>query len=288
MPAAIVRVAALGWGPGLTGLFGSAAPLARRRLDRGRADARGRTAAFPFDDSARFAGLPLGAAGLLLAAALLGGINETGFAGVAPLLSIASGGRQPLFAAAAVGFGSFLAQYGLGAAADRWGGCKVLMGCSALLSLALATIALAPSALPAAAVVIGGSGGGLYTVAVVFGLQARRSTGLSAALIGAAALAYTAGSLAAPSAVGLGIELVGAPVTIGLLGALPAAMFGAIVASRGWRWVDRDRARGTTCAFHFSPRAAVRRGSRHAFGTGKRGPDQSMRRLLQACPSGTT
>ncbi|MYL99882.1 hypothetical protein GR702_19160 [Novosphingobium sp. FGD1] len=114
------------------------------------------------DEATRFAGLPLCAAALLLAAALLGGINETGVAGVAPLLSIAGDGSQPLFAAAAVGLGSFAAQYGLGAAADRLGGCKVLMACAALLAAALSAIAIAPTTLPVASFIIGGAGGGIY------------------------------------------------------------------------------------------------------------------------------
>jgi MFS family permease len=209
-------------------------------------------------DGDRFGGLPLGAALLLLASALLGGINETGFAGIAPLLAIMSGGEQPLYAAAAVGLGSFLAQYGLGAAADRWGGCKVLMACSALLGIALGTIAVAPLTLPIASVVIGGAGGGLYTVAVVFGLQARRGTGSSAPLIGAAALAYTGGALAAPAAVGLGISLTGAAMTIGIMAALAFALLAAIIGLRGWRWTDRSRTAGTTCAFRFSPSGAAK------------------------------
>lgn len=217
-----------------------------------------RTAPTASDDRVRFAGLPLGAAVLLLAAALLGGVNETGFAGVAPLLSIAGGGSQPLFAAAAVGLGSFVAQYGLGAAADRWGGCKVLMACAALLSAALAAIALAPATLAVASFVIGAAGGGLYTVAVVFGLQARRGTGSSATLISGAALAYTGGALAAPAAAGLGIDLAGAAATVGVMAVLAAALFGAIIGLRGWRWTDRSRSHGATCAFRFTPHAAAR------------------------------
>lgn len=177
------------------------------------------------DEATRFAGLPLCAAALLLAAALLGGINETGVAGVAPLLSIAGDGSQPLFAAAAVGLGSFAAQYGLGAAADRLGGCKVLMACAALLAAALAAIAIAPTTLPVASFIIGGAGGGIYRVAVVFGLQARRSSASSAPLIGAAALVYSGGALIAPAAVGLGIDSAGATVTVAVLAALAAALF---------------------------------------------------------------
>lgn len=209
------------------------------------------------DAVARFVGLPLGAAALLLAAALLGGVNETGFAGVAPLLSIAGGGTQPLFAAAAVGLGSFAAQYGLGAAADRWGGCKVLMACAALLAAALAAIAIEPATLPVASFIIGGAGGGLYTVAVVFGLQARRSSASSAPLIGAAALAYSGGALVAPAAVGFGIDIAGATATVAVLAALAAALFVAITGLRGWRWVDRNRSAGATCAFRFSPHASA-------------------------------
>lgn len=216
------------------------------------------TRAAPVVAGVRFAGLPLGAAGLLLVAALLGGVNETGFAGVAPLLAITDGREQPLFAAAAVGLGSFVAQYGLGAAADRWGGCKVLMACAALLSAALAMIAIAPATLAAASFVIGAAGGGLYTVAVVFGLQARRGVGSSATLISGAALAYAGGALVAPAAVGLGIDLAGAAATVGVLAALAAALFAAIVALRGWRWTDRSRSAGATCAFRFSPQASAR------------------------------
>jgi len=210
------------------------------------------------ESGASFAGIPMRATALLIASAMLGGINETGFAGIAPLLSIVGGSGQPLYAAAAVGLGSFVAQYGLGAAADRWGGCKALMACAVILSGALAAIAVAPSTLPFASFLIGASGGGLYTVAVVFGLQARRSPGSSAALIGTAAIAYSAGSMVAPAGVGLGIDMAGAAVMTGALSALAAALFGGIIVLRGWRWVDRNRAQGATCTFRVSPQASAR------------------------------
>jgi hypothetical protein len=131
------------------------------------------------------------------------------------------------------------------------------MACAALLSAALATIALAPAALALASFVIGAAGGGLYTVAVVFGLQARRGTGSTATLISGAALAYAGGALIAPAAVGVGIGLAGAAAIVGVMALLAAGLFGAIVALRGWRWTDRSRSAGATCAFRFSPHASA-------------------------------
>jgi MFS family permease len=203
-------------------------------------------------------GLPRGAAALLLASALLGGLNESGFAGVAALLSLAMDGGPggSLLASAAVGLGSFVSQYALGAAADRWGGCKVLLLCSALLAVTLAALAVHPGLLTPASMLVGAVGGGLYTVAVVFGLQSRRGTGGAAGMIGAAALAYTTGTLAAPSLAGLGLALAGPGRTLGSMALLAAAPFAAIILLRGWRWTDRTRDVGPACAFRFSPGAA--------------------------------
>lgn len=203
-------------------------------------------------------GLPRGAALLLLASALLGGLNESGFAGVAALLSLATDGAEAgsLLAAAAVGLGSFVAQYALGAAADRWGGCKVLLICSALLAATLAALAVAPELLTPASMLVGAVGGGLYTVGVVFGLQARKRTGGSAGVIGAAAIAYTTGTLAAPTLAGLGLELGGPAMTLSAMALLAAALFVAIIRLQGWRWTDRSRDVGPVCAFRFSPGAA--------------------------------
>jgi MFS family permease len=206
----------------------------------------------------RLAGLPTGAALLLLASAALGGLNESGFAGIAALLSLATGGGETgsLFAAAAVGLGSFATQYGLGAAADRWGGCKILLICAAVLAAALATLALVPEALPLASLLVGAFGGGLYTVVVVFGLQSRERADGSSGMIGAAALAYTLGTLVAPTLAGAGLRLAGpAPTLIGLA-LLAAALFAAMVRLQGWRWTDRTRDVGPVCAFRFSPGSA--------------------------------
>lgn len=203
------------------------------------------------------AGIPTGAALLLLASALLGGLNESGFAGIATLIAVAGGGdaSASLAAAAAVGFGSFVAQYALGAAADRWGGCKVLMACAAMLTVALTCLAIVPAALPYASFVIGGVGGGLYTVAVIFGLQAQRGTGGSASMIGAAAICYTIGTLAAPTLAGVSLATIGPAPTLLAMAALVAALLAAIIALQAWRWVDRTRNLGPACAFRVSPTA---------------------------------
>ncbi len=202
-------------------------------------------------------GLPIGAAMLLLASALLGGLNESGFAGIAALIAATSGGNagESLAAASAVGFGSFVAQYALGGAADRWGGCKVLMGCAALLTMALVSPAILPASLPYASFVIGGLGGGLYTVAVIFGLQSQRGSTGSAAMIGAAALAYTLGTLMAPTLAGISLSAFGAGPTLLTMAALVAVLLVAIVYMQAWRWVDRNHETGPACAFRVSPKA---------------------------------
>jgi MFS family permease len=209
-------------------------------------------------DGPRFSGMQAGAAILLLFAALLGGTNETGFAGIAPLLAIAAGGSQPLYAAAAVGLGSFVAQYALGAAADRWGGCKVLMICAASLGMALLAIAWMPQTLPLMSFIIGAAGGGLYTVAIVFGLQARRTPTSSVPLISAAAFAYSVGALAAPAAIGVGIDLAGPALTLTGMALLSIVLLIAVLALRGWRWTDRNLTHDAVCAFRVSPQSADR------------------------------
>jgi MFS family permease len=208
----------------------------------------------------RIGGLPTGAALVLLLSAGLGGMDESGFAGVATLLSAADGARPAgsLATAAAVGAGSFVFQYFLGVAADRHGGCVVLMACTALLAAAFAALALAPAVLPLASFVIGGVGGGLYTVAVVFGLQSAAPGMRSAPMISMAALAYTTGTLVAPSLAGFGLGALGVTGTVLVFAGLAVALLAWITAVRAWRWVDIAADTGPTCAYRFSPTAAER------------------------------
>ena len=150
-------------------------------------------------------GIPFAALAVMLAAGALSGVFESGFAAAASLLVLSDGGseRAALVAATAVGAGSFSAQYWLGVLADRRGGYAVLFLCSGALSAALVALAFWPGTLVALSIVVGAAGGGLYTVAVIYGLQSRPGRGAaSAGLIGASAVAATAGVLVAPAAAG--------------------------------------------------------------------------------------
>jgi len=187
--------------------------------------------------------VPFAAAMVVLAAAIFGGFFESGFAAATSLLALANGSsdREALLAVTAVGFGSFLGQYGLGYTADRHGGCVVLLLCSTVLFTSMLVLALWPGGLVLVSVVVGAADGGLYTVAVVFGLQVARSgTGSSTTLISSAGLAYNAGTLASPAGTGTALALFGPVGTIWMMTVLSLVLVLGLVAVRTWRFRVQD------------------------------------------------
>lgn len=175
---------------------------------------------------------------VILVAAALGGFFESGFTAAASLIALAEGAsdRIALLAAAAIGLGSFPAQYLLGRSADLRGGCVVLLFCSAALAPAMLALAVWPGGLLPISLVVGVAGGGLYTVAVIFGLQASpATTGSSAALISAAGVAYAVGSLLSPLITGTSLAMFGASSTLFGFAALASTLLGLLLALRIWR-----------------------------------------------------
>ena len=185
------------------------------------------------------AGIPGVALAVVLAAAYFGGVFEIGFMAAAPLIAWAGGlsEREALAAAATVGLGSFATQYLLGLWADRIGGRGVLIGCALSLAAALAVLAAWPAGLLPLSLVIGGVAGGLYTVAVIYGVQA--TSGSATALISAVALAYTIGTLVSPAATGIALETFGIPATVAGMAGSSLLLALVLVVVRDAKWAGR-------------------------------------------------
>lgn len=167
----------------------------------------------------------------VLAAALCGGLFESGFMAAGPLIATAKGlsAEAGLWVAVLVGVGSVAVQMLLGWGADRLGAMRVLALCAAGLALAFGALAVVPSALAALSVVIGGLGGGLYTLAAIHGVQTNGAK--SAGAIGLAAASYTLGSLGSPALTGAALDGVGPIATVGGMAAVSAALWIALA----WR-----------------------------------------------------
>jgi MFS family permease len=161
----------------------------------------------------------------VLISALFGGFFESGFTASISLLALTVGmtGREALLAVTAVGLGSFAAQYLLGLLADRHGGAAVLLGCAGLLCASLGGLTVWPGGLVLLSLMTGAFAGGLYTVAVVYGVQENPAGG-SARLISLAALTYTAGSTASPTVMGVMLEAFGTTATLGSMTASSLAL----------------------------------------------------------------
>jgi MFS family permease len=175
----------------------------------------------------------LGARGLLaqvgplvLGAALLGGLFESGLTVALPLYGMASG-LSPALAAAlvtALGLGS-LAQYPFGYLADRLPWSRVVLGSAAMIVASAPLLPLAgrwPGLLLVLGVLWGSAGGGLYTLATIRNGELWRGPQLVGASV-VTQFAYMVGDAAGPALGGLALDL--AP----RLG-LPALVSGAGVA----------------------------------------------------------
>ena len=167
----------------------------------------------------------------VLMAAVSGGLFESGFIAAGPLIAAANGmsAETGLWISVLVGAGSIGAQLVLGWGADRLGALRLLTACAAGLAIALAALVVLPGALVVLSAVIGGLGGGLYTLATIHSVQTNGSK--TAGAIGITASAYTLGSIGSPALAGATIDSVGA---IGAVTGM-AAISGIVFLSLGWR-----------------------------------------------------
>jgi MFS family permease len=170
---------------------------------------------------------------LVLGAALLGGLFESGLSVVLPLHGLAIGLSPTLVAglATALGLGS-LAQYPFGALADRYPWQHVVLGSTALIGLSALLLPLAqawPWLLFGLGIVWGSVGGGLYTLATIRNGERLRGAQLVSASV-VTQFAYMLSDALGPAVGGLALDLspqYGLPVLVGGAGLLGlAAMLG--------------------------------------------------------------
>jgi MFS family permease len=178
---------------------------------------------------------------LVLGAALLGGLFESGLSVALPLYGL-SFGLSPALAAGlvtAIGLGS-LAQYPFGYLADRRPWAQVVFGAASLIALSALLLPLAsgqPALLMLLGVLWGSAGGGLYTLATIRNGELWRGQ----QLVGASVItqfAYMLGDAAGPTLGGLALDaapLLGLPVLVGGAGVSVIALM---------LWFER-KARGT-------------------------------------------
>jgi MFS family permease len=162
-----------------------------------------------------------------LVAATVGGTFEVGLAGIGSYWGVTLGlgaGAAAMFAAA-LGMGSFAAQYPAGWLADRASPSRVVRTSLAILiaaSLAAPLLATDAAGALIVAVVWGGVGGGLYTLAMI--TVGHRFSG--AALMRATSsvvFGYTLGSTFGPAVIGAALDIAprdGLPLTLAALAAL--------------------------------------------------------------------
>ena len=153
----------------------------------------------------------LRAAPLLMVAGATGGFFEAGSTGVLPLFGLAMGlsAAQSALLLAACGLGGVLAMAPVGELADRWPHRRIYVGCGAIALVASALMPLAagwPALAYGVAFVWGGTGGALYTLAMVD--IGQRSHGVhlvnfTAVLV----LSYTLGGMVAPLLGGVALSL---------------------------------------------------------------------------------
>ncbi len=153
----------------------------------------------------------LRAAPLLLVAGAIGGFYEGGVTGVLPLYGLALnlGSGPSALLVAAGGLGGVLTQAPTGWLADRWPHRRLYFAASAALGLASLAMLLVPDR-PALAYVIalvwGGSGGAIYTLAMAD--AGSRGTGVTLVNFTAVlVLSYTAGGVVAPLLGGVALSL---------------------------------------------------------------------------------
>lgn len=175
---------------------------------------------------------------LVLGAALLGGLFESGLSVALPLYGLATG-LSPALAAGlvtAMGLGS-LAQYPFGYLADRLPWARVVLAAAGLIALSALLLPLAqrwPALLILLGVIWGSAGGGLYTLATIRNGELWRGSQLVAASV-VTQLAYMVGDAVGPALGGLAIDLapqVGLPM---LVGGASATIFAAML------WAGRPK-----------------------------------------------
>lgn len=175
---------------------------------------------------------------MVLGAALLGGLFESGLSVALPLYGLELGMSAALAAGlvTALGFGS-LAQYPFGLLADRFPWPRVVLGATALIAASALVLPFAqawPFLLLVLGVVWGSAGGGLYTLASIRNGELWRGPQLVAASV-VTQFAYMIGEAAGPALGGLAIDLaprLGLPV---LVAGASLVMLAALV------WVGRGR-----------------------------------------------
>lgn len=186
---------------------------------------------------------------LVLVAALLGGLFESGLAVAMPLYGLAVGAGQTMAAGlvTALGLGSLL-QYPFGALADRMPWRRVLFGTAASLAASAPLLLLAPAwpwLLLALGVIWGSAGGGLYTLATIHNAARWRGQQLVGASV-VTQLAYMIGDAVGPTLGGLAIDLsahYGLPALVGAasVAGLAAMLGGARSGERRARRADAER-----------------------------------------------
>lgn len=165
-----------------------------------------------------------------IVAAVVGGAFETGLTGIGAYwgLSIGLSAAEAALLAAALGAGSFMAQYPAGWLADKISVDRTVRGalvCLIATSCAAPFLAIGATGAMVTAFLWGGAGGMLYTLAMI-----RVGHGFSGtALLRATASVvsgYTIGCTAGPTLIGLAMEAsprLGLPVTLALLASLAIA-----------------------------------------------------------------
>ena len=147
---------------------------------------------------------------LVLGAALLGGLFESGLTVALPLYGLVAG-LSPTLAAGlvtAMGLGS-LAQYPFGYLADRLPWARVVLGAAGLIVVSALLLPLAqawPALLLLLGLIWGSAGGGLYTLATIRNGELWRGPQLVAASV-VTQLAYMVGDAVGPALGGLAIDL---------------------------------------------------------------------------------
>ena len=181
-------------------------------------------------------------AGVLVAAAFLGGVGETAMQALLPLYGLAHGvdDAQAAGLVAVFSLGEAVLVAGLGWMADRYGRKLTLLTCAITATLTCAALPFAfatPFALFPVLFLAGGAISGIYTLGVILMGQDFRGQQLAYVSTGFA-MAYAAGSIAGSTPVGYLIDLFGAealPVSI-------AAGFFALTVFLAWPARKRQQA----------------------------------------------
>ena len=181
-------------------------------------------------------------AGVLVAAAFLGGVGETAMQALLPLYGLAHGvgDAQAAGLVAVFSLGEAVLVVALGWMADRYGRKLTLLVCATTATLTCAALPFAfatPFALFPVLFLAGGAISGIYTLGVILMGQDFRGQQLAYVSTGFA-MAYAAGSIAGSTPVGYLIDLFGAealPVSI-------AAGFFALTVFLAWPARKRQQA----------------------------------------------